>query len=187
MTRLCTDNLFDYNQKVREIPKRKLKWNKEQHFVFWKTIFVAWLDQCILGWNREAKACKVLKREEYYTDATGMTDNDEILQNMSPYERIQYFEGFLENGMKIDRELFQREVHKNVIAVIAHLIVGTEWRYVGVLICICFSHLLLPKEQRLSDSESGKSWSRVSAFSLWHLGVVERLLRFRCLWLLASF
>jgi hypothetical protein len=130
--------LFDFRAKFEESNNnnkeknafKRTKIDNEGHVIY-KTSFTEWVDANRAQWDKKAKESAVYNRSHYYSNHLTADEEEEILRNLDPYERIQYFENFLENKFNIDRELFQREVHDMCIAVLAHLIVGTEWKFVG--------------------------------------------------------
>lgn len=124
-------NLFDFKSKLSNASNLNERKVVEADYLIHKTPFDQWVDVSRIQWDKKAKDSAVYKRSHYYNTETGGEDDDEILHNMDAYERIRFFEDFLENKFKIDRELFQREVHDMCVAVLAHLIVGPEWKFIG--------------------------------------------------------
>jgi hypothetical protein len=130
MSRVRIKSVFSFAEKVAEIPGRHQRKIVQSH-VFYKSIFESWLNVILVLWNTLAKSVALYDRASYYSSSERTEESDEPLLNIPPHDRIQFFENFLENKFNIDRELFQRQVHQMCIAVVAHLIVGKEWKFVG--------------------------------------------------------
>jgi hypothetical protein len=131
MPNVCLRNLFDFQQKVAEIPNRRQQWTKDNHIHIHKSTVSSWLNNTSNVWKAKAKEVEVFDRKSYYTNEEETAEADEPILQIDPYERITFFEDFLENKFNIERELFQREVHKMCVPVLAHLIVGSEWNFIG--------------------------------------------------------
>lgn len=130
-------SLFDFSSKLDGANIKEKSWTHKKQkkaeikCVIYKSSFNEWVDVNRTHWDKKAKETSVHPREYYFDTYSNVIDDDEILKNLDPYERIQLFEEFLENKYKIDRELFQRQVHDMITAVCAHLIVGDRWKFVG--------------------------------------------------------
>lgn len=128
-------SLFDFGAKLAQVNRSNNNYRKtgteEPGLLWYKTQFDEWVDVNKVQWDKRAKESIVYDRQHYYTTYGNVEDDEEILSSMDPYERIQFFEEFLENKFNIDREMFQREVHDMCVAVLAHLIVGAEWKFVA--------------------------------------------------------
>lgn len=138
MGKFIVSRRFSYGRKIREVPDRdklqgpeRINGGYKKGHLYLKSIFVCWITIITGWWTKKAKEGAVHKRSSYYSSAEAAVSSEEILENIDPYDRITVFEDFLENKFNIDRELFQREVHRYCVAVLAHLIVGKEWKFIG--------------------------------------------------------